>query len=284
MAETESKSGVGRMIVGLIAVAAIAVAGYIVYGKMTARQEMTKALASDDKYLSAKNEAEMTECRKEFEAQLAQARSDAARKHLTARIAGCDAWIAYYDATGKAGIRKYASAIIKMEKARDLNGDPEGIWGKNITEFKDRYDKALGPKTPEELRARFDALKKAGFDKSENDLTGLHRWRDIWAEAELHKGDAAREAVFAEIRALMVKGYSDRFDAAIKEAAKSPVSVAVKAAPIGPLGMLKFWDAAKADSLDKQNAALMVKVRQASAQAAAICEKMGDPATVTFKE
>lgn len=284
MAEGESKSGVVRMIVGVIAIIAIAVAGYIAYGKMTARQEVAKILSFDDKYFAAKNEAEMTDCRKEFESMLAQSRSPEGRRLLTARIAGCEAWIAYYDATGKAGIRKYEAAIPKMEKAKELNGDADGIWAKNIAEFKDRYDKALGPKTPEELRARLDALKKNGFDKSESDLTALHRWRDIWAEAGLYKGDAARDAVFADIRALLVKGYSDRFEAAIKEAAKSPVSVAVKAAPAGYLSMLKMWDAAKADAFDKQNAALMVKVRQAAAQAAAISEKMGDPSTVTFKE
>jgi hypothetical protein len=215
---------------------------------------------------------------------LAQARSPEGRKLIQARIAGCEAWIAYYDATGKTGIKKYEVALAKMEKARELNGDPEGIWGKNIAEFKERHDKALGPKTVEELRARFETLKKAGFDRSEGDLTALHRWREIWAEAGLHKGDAARETVFVEIRAFMVKGYSDRFEAAAREAAKSPVSVAVKAAPLGHLATLKIWDAAKAEAYDRQNAALMVKVRQAAAQAAAISEKMGDPATVTFKE
>lgn len=284
MAEAESKTGAGRMIVGVIAVAAISVAGYVVYGKMTARQETAKILSLDDKYFVAKNEAEMSDCKKEYESLQAQLRSADGRNLAAARIAGCDAWIAYYNATGKAGIAKYADAIPKMEKAKELNGDPDGIWAKNIAEFKDRYDKALGPKTPEELRARFEAIQKTGFDKAETDVQGLYRWRNIWAEAGLYKGDSAREAVFADVRTWIIKGYCDRFEASIKEAAKSPVSVAVKAAPAGHLAVLKTWDAAKAEAYDKQNAALMVKVRQAAAQAAAIAEKMGDPSTVTFKE
>ena len=243
-----------RPIVGIIAIVAIALAGRHIYHQRTVGGDVVKV---DEEYSKAKTLEDFQRVKQSYEALLPKATTDSVRKVIEGQIAGCDAWAAFMVTSGRPSIRGYEGCIKKMEKAKELTGDQQGVWSKKLTEFRMRHKEAMGPDI-KKMRSEYARLSGMPFAKAMGDLETLFRWRQIWHDQDMYKSDKEREEVFAKTRKLLFENYCRRFEASIAKArktkGKSEEALSIRSAPLGALSQVGRFDKAKTDAYAKKYA------------------------------
>ena len=263
-----NQGSAGKLVVGLIALAAIIYAGWHVKNKVTARQEVEDLSKLEERYLEADTPDEFRSCLQELERMRGEVSSPQARKRIDAWIAGSKAWIAWLDTQAKPSVAKYEDALAKMEKAKELSSKPE-LWARKIESFEERLDRAKGPKTVAEMRRRFAAAKEMSWRRASDDLRALYRWGERWKEAGMHESDTARWQLLEEVRQYLVAGYSERFEQSAAKAQNPPDTLQGKelllaqAAPLGWLAMVDHFAPDKAAAYRKEYSDVLAQAREA---------------------
>lgn len=226
-----------RNLVGLVV---LAVCLFIGYRIMQARALDPEIRSAHAQYEEADSSEEFREVKRQYQALLGQA-SGEARAMIEAHIAGCEAWIAFYETTSRPSVAKYRDAIEKFRAANDFVGkgllrDPQGVWAANIREFEDRYKAALGPRDAAALRAEFERLAAQPFARSRDGLETLYRWKATWERQEAQEGQDERERrqlqetlranaeTFEKVRRHLAENYAEIFKASIAEARKVEIT------------------------------------------------------------
>ncbi|HRU07610.1 MAG TPA: hypothetical protein P5137_17750 [Candidatus Brocadiia bacterium] len=261
-----------RPIVGIVL---LAVCAYVLFGIVQKRNFIAKVQKAHELYEKAQDsnqEKDFAEAKKAYEALLPSAPSADLRKVVEGGAAGCEASIAYLDTTAKPSIEKYEKAIAVFKKAKDLTGDKDGEWSKNIKIFEERLKAAIGP-SPADIDAQFQKLAKLPFDKAMRDLENLYFWRFSFKQQNRHQGDKAFDAAFDRMMPHMAKGYAVIFEQTIAEASKAGAADEVLAAPIGALENVKRFDPKMAEALAKKYAKQMAAAQAASKRLEAAAPK-----------
>jgi len=270
MAENEKGGNLGRLIVAVIAIVVIIFAVM----RVVKTVEFKKRFGTvQEAYLDARNSQDFAKVKQQFQTLRDIAPAGKPTRLVEAGIAGCEARIAWHRASDQPSVAGYRDAIARMERARELSGDEQGIWARDIEVFAKRLDAALGPKTVEELRQRSGALKRLPFEKAQADIMALYRWREIWRQQDLHLNDAAREAVFRDLRGYIESSYCRMFEEAVRKAQQPDADLAAKAAPFLRFTPVKTWSPAKAKEYEGKYPAELEAARAAQKELERLAEQ-----------
>lgn len=270
MAENEKGGKPGRLIVAVIAIVVIIFAVM----RVVKTVEFKKRFGTvQDAYLDARSSQDFAKVKQQFQALRDIAPAGKPKRLVQAGIAGCKARIAWHQVSERPSVAGYRDAIARMERARELSGDEQGIWARDIATFAKRLDVALGPKTIEELRQRSKALKKLPFEKAQNDIIALYRWRKTWRQQHLHQNDAAREAVFRELRGHIESSHCRMFEEAVRKAQQPDADLAAKTVPLLRLMPVKVWSPAKAKEYEGKYAVELEAARAAQNELERLAEQ-----------
>lgn len=249
-----------RGIIGVIVIVACAFFAYRILGE---RSAMKKVVEVHNRRAEANDVQALEKCKSDYVALLKKAPTAKAKKEIEGGIAACDAWMAYYRTTAHPSRAAYAKTIEAMEKAKDLTGDPDGLFKKNIADFKARLKQAIGP-TGEEMEKGLALLSKQPFKKSVQRLEKIYYWKVAWKREGRFQGDKARQAALEKIRKYLLRGYLKRFDEAVPVCRKSDASLEDQAAILGPLGSVKRLDPASAERLERKHRRDLKRARAAA--------------------
>lgn len=262
-----------RPIMGVVAVIAII---WAVRHMQQKRFVTTKLGPINAEYEEAKTPEQFTKLKQDYEALLGKVPSSH-RPYVEGQVASCVAWLAFLDTSGRPSIRKYEDCIRKMEKAKELAGDKQGVWAKKLTEFRGRHKEALGPDVPK-MQSEYARLSKMPFGNAMADLETLYRWRKIWHDQDMHLTDKAREGIFAQARTILLTNYCRMFEESIVKArktkGKSEAALSAKAAPMGALARVRRFDEAKADAYAAKHAQDLEAAKKASKELEKLMEAM----------
>jgi len=249
-----------RILIGAVALLVCAYVLLRVYKSRQFAQELENAHAV---YEAADSPEALQKAKATYEALRPKSRTKEQKRFVEAGIASCEANIAFYDATGRGSIKKYQRLVNLMEKARDLAGDPTGIWAKRLTTFRRRLEEAMGPSL-EEMGRQWARLSKMPFQQASVELEALYRWRRIWHDQDMYLNDAAREAIFTSVRKHLIEQYTRALDESIRAARRPGASLEVQCAPLGPIGSIRVLDEARAYILAKKYEAELEAARKAA--------------------
>lgn len=270
MSENKRDGNPRRLIVAVIAIVVIIFAVMRVVKTVEFRKRFEPA---QDAYLDARSSRDFAKVKQQFQALRDIAPAGKPRRLVEAGIAGCEARVVWHQVCDRPSVAGYRDAIARMERARELSGDEQGIWARDIEALARRLDAALGPKTVEELRQRSEALKRLPFEKAQSDIMALYRWREIWRQQDLHLNDAAREAVFREFRGYIESSYCRMFEEAVRKAQQPDADLAAKAAPLLRLVPVKTWSPVKAKEYEGKYPAELEAARAAKKELERLAEQ-----------
>lgn len=270
-----------RHIVSIVILIVCAVVGYNVF---KGRALAPKIGDLNDRYEAAASPEEFEALKAEYQALLPDA-SGKAQEVIETQIAGCEAWLAFYDTTGKPSIAKFRDAIPKMKRAQELSGDREGVWAANIRTFEERLKESLGPREVGDMRGRLAALKEKPFPKARRDLETLYLWKTTWERQGEDEVLARQADNFEAIRQYLLENYQRLFEESLAKAQdieftdaemkrinpdmdfETPLGEKVDtlAAIQGPLAQIARLDREKGEALRKKHADILARARRISA-------------------
>lgn len=269
-----------RHIVSIVILIVCVVIALNIYRSRAAVPEIA---ALNERYEAAMSPEEFREIKEEYTQVLDRVTGEA-REVVEAQIAGCEAWIAFYETTGRPTVENLEAAIPKLERAKELSGDRQGVWAENIRNFEELLRKGRGPREPEQMEAEFARLKQEPFLRALRDLETLYLWRTTWTR-QGHDHLVERHADrFEEMRQYIAENFARLFKESLARAQdieftdeemrqinpdldfESELGQKVERviAVQGPIGQLSRYDREKADELRVEHRRILSLARRLS--------------------
>ena len=255
----------------IISIVILVICAFLLFRILSQRAVLSKVVKAHDRRAKANTPAELAACRKEYQALLKQGPSGEAKQEIEAGIAACDAWISYHRTSARPTRAKYRETVELMKKAKELTGDPDGIYAKAITQFEARLKEAIGP-TAAQMRAQLAALSKLSFGAVVSRLEKTYYWKVAWKRQNRFQDDKARAAALDQVRRYLTKGYVAAFNKTLPLCRKADAELEEQASILGPFGNIKRLDPPTATRLRNQ---YRKDITRAEAAAKKLEEQMG---------
>jgi len=256
----------GKVLSAIVVAAVLGGAVFLV----THRRSFQKELAAANALYEQDSREKVREARKAYARVRAKAVLSDEKLLAERGIVSCDATDAWYELENRFHKNKYDEAMALMRKAKELTGDPTGLWAKRMEEAQRRYETYVAPSL-EKLEKDFAAAKKLPLEEGLAKCELLYRNRRRWRDLGLHVGDKEREALFARMAAYLSEGYTKKFKQAVVEAraltgpwrATDEEWLKKKAEPLRWLSPLSRYDTARWSALKKEYAAELEEASRA---------------------
>ena len=269
-----------RHIVSIVILVVCAVIALNIYRGRAAAPEVASL---NQRYEAAMSPEEFQELKAEYTKLLNRATGEA-REIVEAQIAGCEAWIAFYETTGRPSVENLQAAIPKLKRAKELSGDRQGVWAENIRKFENLLVISLGPREPEQIEQEFARIKQQPFTRSIRDLETLYLWKTTWTR-QGHDHLVERHADrFEEMRQYLVENFTRIFMDSVAKAqdiqftdeemrqigpdldieSELGQKVETLIAVQGPVGQIGRHDREKADQLRREYSRLLALANRVS--------------------
>ena len=267
----------GKVLSIIIVVAILGGAAFFV----SHRRSFHKELAAANALYEQESREKVREARKAYVELRAKGVSSDEKRFADTGIASCDATDAWYGLVGRFHKDKYDNAMALMRKAKEMTGDPSGMWAERMEEAQQRCETYLAPSL-EELGKDFAAAKQLPLEEGLAECELLYRNRRRWRELGLYVGDKELEALFGRISAYLSENYPKKFKQAVAAAralkgpwrAKDKEWLKKKAEPLRWLTPVSHYDKARWSALKKEYAA---DLEEASRAMEAIATLMTPP-------